>query len=560
MRGRGASGGGRGSARAIPLLGVVAALVITGAAGVSCAFLSPFPDVAPDPSASGGAGGAGGAGSSEGCVPLSTRACYSGAEGTEGVGVCVGGVATCDAEGTGFGPCVGEVVPGFESCGTEADEDCDGQGCAGAHVHSEAFGDASEQRGDAIAVSGDVIAVAGHASGSVDLGGGALGELGSAGKPDAFVASFTRRAALRWGKRFSDSVIRGVAVDAGGDVVLAGGASGTVDFGGGPLTGVGNGEDVVIARLDARGQHRWSLRVGNGANQFATACAVDAGGNSVVTGVFWGKLDFGSDQALKLESKGESDGFVVKLDATGQPVWAKRFGDPEHHQAGSGVAVDGHGNVLLSGWFKGHLNLGSPDLESTGETDMFVAKLSPAGDHLWGRVAHSSNAGKALGVAVDGAGNVVVTGSFRSSIKIGPMTYTSAGDKDIFVMRLDDNGTPVWSKSFGDSADQEGVGVAVDPAGNVLVTGSFLGRIDIGGRDLSASGAADGFIAKLDPGGAPLWARSFGDSSEQGSAAIAADTLGNVWATGYFAGSTDFGGGAIQSRGANDAFVLELTP
>jgi hypothetical protein len=474
--------------------------------------------------------------------------------------VCSGGVATCDADGSGYGPCQGEVVPGFESCGTEADEDCDGQGCVGTHVTSEAFGDASEQRGSAIAVSAGAVVIAGHASGSIDLGGGPLGELGGAGQPDAFVASFSPGGALRWGKRFSDTVLRGAALAAGGDVVVVGGASGTVDFGGGPLTGVGNGEDVVIARLDGDGEHRWSRRVGNGANQLATAVAVDAGGNTLVTGVFWGKLDFGGDAALKLNSAGESDGFVVKLDATGEPLWARRFGDALNHQSGSGVAADGQGNVILTGWFKGTLDLGGPVLQSTGETDLFVAKLSPAGDLLWGRVAHSTNAGKGLGVAADSAGNIAVAGSFRSSIEVGPVTHTTAGDKNVIVMKLDDNGTPLWSKSIGDGADQEGAAVAVDPAGDVIVTGSFMGRLDLGAGELAAVGASDGFVVKLDPGGAALWARSFGDSSEQGGAAVTADPLGNVWATGYLSGSADFGGGPIQSSGASDAFLLELSP
>jgi hypothetical protein len=74
------------------------------------------------------------------------------------------------------------------------------------------------------------------------------------------------------------------------------------------------------------------------------------------------------------------------------------------------------------------------------------------------------------------------------------------------------------------------------------------------------SRAADGFIAKLDPGGAPLWSRAFGDSGEQGGAAIATTPLGEAWATGYFSGAADFGGGVVESRGANDAFLILLSP
>ncbi|MCC6551596.1 MAG: hypothetical protein IT372_01070 [Polyangiaceae bacterium] len=525
--------------------GLLAALALAGAAGAGCTLLAPFPDVAPDPSAGG-------------CVPRSTRACYSGPDGTEGVGTCAGGVQTCADDGLGYGPCEGEVLPAFESCDTPADEDCDGRvECEGDHVHSEGFGDPGEQRGTAIAVGEDVVAMAGYASGDIDLGGGPLGELGSPGKPDAFLASFARDGSLRWAKRFGDTIARGVAVAPGGDLVLVGVASGPVDFGGGELA-KGGGDDVVIARFDAAGPHLWSRSYGGGANQGATAVAVDPAGSVIITGVFWGDLAVGDAPDLELVSKGQSDGFVIKLDAMGEPIWARRFGDAGNHQAGTAVAVDGQSNVLLAGWFKGELDM--DDLQSTGETDVFIAKLSPAGDVLWGRVAPSTNAGKALGLAADGAGNVVVTGSFRTSIKIGPDTHTTAGDKNIIVAKLDDNGTPIWSRSFGDDADQEATAVAVDPVGDVLLTGGFLGRIDSGAGVLTATGAADGFFAKLDPDGGTLWARSFGDSAEQGGAAVSADDLGNLWATGYFGGSVDFGGGLLQSRGASDAFLVELSP
>jgi hypothetical protein len=535
--------------------GLLTALALAGAVGAGCALLAPFPDAAPDPGGEGGAS----TGAGESCAPGATRACYSGLEGTEGVGVCAGGVATC-GDDSAWGPCAGEVVPGFESCETEADEDCDGRGCIGTHVRSEGFGDAGEQRGTAIATAGDAVAIAGYASGEIDLGGGAVGEIGSAGKPDTFLASFTQGGALRWGKRFGDTVARGAAVTSGGDILIAGGASGSVDFGGGELTGVGNGEDVIVARFDREGGYRFSRRVGNGANQFANAIAVDATGNAVIAGQFWGKLDFGGDAGLKINSEGESDGFLAMLDATGEAVWAKRFGDADYHQAGTGVAIDGWGNVLVAGWFKGTLGLGGVERPSEGESDAFVAKLSPAGDVLWRWMARSTHASKALGVAVDGAGNVFMTGSFQSQITIGQTTYTNAGDNDAFLVKLDDNGVPLWSKRFGDAADQEGVSVATDPGGNVLLTGFFFGTIDLGKGELAAVGAANGFLAKLDPAGSTIWSRSFGDSGDQRGAAVAADGLGNAWATGYFSGAADFGGGAITSRGASDAFLVELSP
>lgn len=470
--------------------GVTAALVLAGASGTGCAFIAPFPDLAPDPT---------------------------------------GG--------------------------------CEGADCVGAHVLSAGFGDAAEQRGSAVAASDDGAVLAAYATGAIDLGGGALSELGNSSKPDCVLGSFAEGGEHRWSRRFADCMARGVALAVGGDVILAGSTDGKVDFGGGPLPG--GEEDVVLARFDAEGGHRWSRRLGGGGSQLATAVAVDAAGNTIVTGTFWGKLDFGrkggQPDELSLSSAGESDGFVAKLDAEGEALWARRFGGAEHHQAGTAVAVDGQGNIVLAGSFKGTLGLGG-DEEAEGESDMFVAKLGPGGEVLWRRAARSTSSGKALGVAVDGAGNVVVVGSFRGELAVGATTLTNAGDKDAVVVKLDENGAPLWVKAFGDGADQEALGVSTDPEGNVLVTGVFLGGVELGGAELEATGAADGFLTKLTPGGDVLWARSFGDGSEQGSAAVDADPLGNVWATGYFGGVADFGGGPLRSSGASDVFLVELAP
>lgn len=458
----------------------------------------------------------------------------------------------------------------FPDLAPDPEAGCEGAGCAESRVlESLAFGSEGEQRGSAVAVSEGGPVLAGYASGKVDFGGGELGEIGSASKRDGLLAAFTPEGALRWGKRFSDCMPRGVAVDLGGEVLLAGGADGPVNFGGGQLNGdeeSSGGEDVVLARFDAEGKHIWSRRFGDGQNQYANAAAVDAAGNSFAVGTFWGKLNFGgaSNDAgmkgpVKFDSAGGMDGFIVKLDEKGKPLWGLQFGDEDHQEA-TAIAVDDQGNALVAGWFKGALELGGRHDVAQGEADLFVAKLSPAGDVLWVRVVPSTHAGRATGLAVDGTGNVLVSGSFSTSLEVGETTLTTAGDKDAVLIKLDEYGAPRWARAFGDDADQEALGVAVDPEGHALVTGAFLGSVALDAGELAATGAADGFLAKLSPGGGVLWARSFGDPSEQGGAAVAVDPGGNAWATGYFGGAVDFGSGPLQSGGASDIFLVAIGP
>ncbi|WP_437587155.1 hypothetical protein [Sorangium sp. So ce1000] len=554
-----------------PGAGLVAALALACTGLGACAFIAPFPGVAADPAPAGEGGGGGAGGGSEVqeiCVPRVEVPCYAGPQGTQGVGLCVGGVAACNDDGTDVGACVGQVLPTFESCATAEDENCDGRGCTGDPVHGAALGGNGAQQGLGVAASSDAVVVVGSASGSTDLGAGPSDELGALAEPDSFLVSFSRDASrregrFRFGRRFADSVARAVALAPGGDVVLAGSAAGDVDFGGGVLDGSGRRADVVVARFDATGAHQFSRRFGDGATQRATAVAVDEAGNTFVTGEFWGTLDFGEGrqgERFALESHGGSDVFLAKLDAAGRVDWAKQFGG-EGDQAGTGIAVDRDGDIVLVGRFSEEIDFeGDRALTTDAKTNLFVVKLDPSGDHVWSKSPDATNAAEALGVAVDGAGNILVTGSFRKALSMGETLLTTDGDKDVLLIRLDENGVLQWCEDFGDDADQEGASVAVDLAGNILVTGSFLGSFDIGQETRSARGAADVFVAKLDPASNPIWSRSFGDSGEQRGAAVAVDLLGDSWVTGSFDGALDLGDAAATSQGAGDAFLVQIGP
>src|SRR5205814_1754525 len=119
-------------------------------------------------------------------------------------------------------------------------------------------------------------------------------------------------------------------------------------------------------------------------------------------------------------------------------------------------------------------------------------------------------------IAVDGEGDVLVTGEAAGNVDFGGGPLGDAGiGFDIFVVKLDSTGSHLWSKRFGDAANQGGAGIAVDAAGGVLVTGFLAGTADFGGGSLPSKGSADVFVAKLDADGGYLWANRFGDLGDQ---------------------------------------------
>src|SRR6185503_17472894 len=105
-------------------------------------------------------------------------------------------------------------------------------------------------------------------------------------------------------------------------------------------------------------------------------------------------------------------------------------------------------------------------------------------------------------------------------------------------------GATSWSKRFGDADYQQALGVAVDGAGNVILSGGFIGAVDFGGGPLAYAEdpdapANDLYLAKLDGGGNHLWSKRFGDTFNQTGLAVAADAMGNIYVTGAFASSLD---------------------
>jgi hypothetical protein len=482
-------------------------------------------------------------------------ACYDGPAGTEGVGSCKAGSKTCAFDGASFGPCAGAILPVVENCATPVDEDCDGLAppCKGVFSWAKSFGDANNQQGTGVAVdsAGDVVVI-GTFSGSIDFGDGPLT---SAGGDDIFVAKLDASGNHVWSKRFGDANNQqgtGVAVDSAGDVVVIGTFSGSIDFGDGPLTSAG-GDDIFVAKLDASGNHVWSKRFGDASNQAPNGVAVDSADSVLVTGYFFGSVDFGGDM---FTSAGAGDIFVAKLGASGNHLWSKSFGDVSN-QAAQGVAVDDAGDVIVTGYIYGAVDFGGGPRVANGR-DVFVAKLDSSGNHLWSKNFGDEEGQTGAGVAVDSMGNVLVTGYFYGAVNFGGGTLKSVGINDVFVAKLGASGNHVWSKRFGDEVDQQAAGVAVDSADNVLVAGYFSGAVNFGDSQLVCAGSSDIFVAKLDASGNPQWSKSFGDAEDQIGASVAVDSAGNAIITGYFSGSVDFGGGPLVCAGVRDVFVAKF--
>jgi hypothetical protein len=501
-----------------------------------------------------GISGGGGAAGSEMCVPGEAQSCYSGPAATEGVGPCTAGTRVCEPSGQGFGPCTGEVTPAAETCLTDWDDDCDGETtCPGEHLWSHAFDAPGAGFGVATDNAGAVI-MAGNLLGDADFGGGSLGVVYPENECAVFVAKFNPSGGHTWSHRFggSDSCDEAfdVAVDSAGDVWMTGFFEAGVDFGGGPLPGNDLGfQDIFVVKLDGSGEHLWSKGFGGQDQDQGEAIAVDSNDNVVVAGSFQDAVDFGGGM---LVSQGGYDTFVTKLDTFGNHLWSRRFGGGDEDRTGS-IAVDAMGNVFFTGRTAGGIDFGQgPELKGT-----FVVKLDPAGNLLW---SHGFSATEALGpgdIKTDSQGNAVIAGPLTGSVDFGGGLLTSVG-YDVFAVKLGTDGAHLWSKLFGASGDDVGRGVVVSSSDDVILTGHTSGG-DFGGGPLPGMGGKDIFVARLDSFGNHLWSRSFGGPNPDEGLDAAVDPSGNLLVTGAFLDAIDLGTGMENHPGTN-VFLLKLAP
>ena len=219
------------------------------------------------------------------------------------------------------------------------------------------------------------------------------------------------------------------------------------------------------------------------------------------------------------------------------------------------VAVDTSGNVVIVGSFEGTASFGAASVTSSGSRDVWIAKYTPAGALVWQGTYGGPGEDEALAVAVDGNGDVIVSGRFQQSASFGAATFTSQGGFDAFVAKYSGvTGAPVWSRAFGGVYHDAAMSVAVDGSGNAVVAGQYAYTATFDATTLTSAGFYDVFVAKLDAAsGAVGWAISGGGTGYDTAGSVTVDASGDVVLIGtyYAAGNANFGGAVLP--GPSDA-------
>jgi hypothetical protein len=151
-----------------------------------------------------------------------------------------------------------------------------------------------------------------------------------------------------------------------------------------------------------------------------------------------------------------------------------------------------------------------------------------------------------------------VTGYFENATTFGSTTITSIGGSDIYAAKCDPAGNWLWAVQAGSSSSDYGWDIEVDSGGNVYITGYFRNTADFGSTSLTSYGGYDTYAAKLDPDGNWLWVVQAGGTGDDMGYGIAADPQGNALITGKFLGTATFGTTVLSSLGFSEIYVAKL--
>ena len=274
---------------------------------------------------------------------------------------------------------------------------------------------------------------------------------------------------------------------------------------------VGSGQsDAYVLALDAEHRPLWRKRIGGAGADYGDDVAVDASG-VYVSGAFEShSIDLG---AGPLKNAGIHDLFLAKYDFDGKLLWAKRYGDALD-QISMRLRAHPDGGVVATGWFNGTLDFGAGPVHGVSTKASFVARIDASGHGVWSRAFGHRYDYAETDAAVDARGHVLVSGGSEGTSEFvrggGP---SARDDLAPVLLELDAHGKIVSAKRFGGGADNVATAIALAPDGSLRFAASSRGTVDFGDGPRRPSGYDEAVdVASFDPSGAFAWrARTFSD-------------------------------------------------
>lgn len=319
--------------------------------------------------------------------------------------------------------------------------------------------------------------------------------------------------------------------------------------------GCGSDDESALntAAGTAAGPIAWTRVFAGAAEQAGWHVATTDAGQIVVVGTMQSKVDFGTGG--QIDSVSENDIFIAWLNSDGKIARVRRFGETGGHLP-IGMAVDSAGGVLLTGAMMGSIDFGGGLLDSQGGADAFIASFSPNGDYRFAlRVGNAAEqSGGQIALAEDGS--ILWSGTFEGDIDIAGIPLTSTGQSDLFVAKISADGKTTWARSLGGPGFDGDTSLVHLPSGQLLVSGFYEGAPDLGDGALPNTGMGNGqLLVAFDDDGTFSWSRGIAQDTGYFPFALHVDEAGSPWLIGACAGEVDLFGTQVSAPQQGVALV-----
>lgn len=331
---------------------------------------------------------------------------------------------------------------------------------------------------------------------------------------------------------------------------------------------------LLLINSTSAQSYQFAKSISGSNNENGISIALDALGNSYITGTFQGTADFdpGAGTA-NLTAIGGDDIFFAKYDANGNYVFAKKIGS-NSDDSGNKIVVDQNGNCYITGYYWGTADFDpSPNvvnLTPVAVNDIFFAKYDSNGNYIYAKSIGSSGNDIGYGIVVDDLGNCYITGFFQGPSDFNPGSGTATlspinGNQGIYFAKYDANGNYIYANSISTSIAGLGHGIGIDANGNCYITGTFWGTADFdpdaGTANLYAPSGWNVYLACYDASGDYVFANSICNASGNNNYGIVTDELGNCFLSGSFNSASDFDPGAgianLTPIGSDDIYFAK---
>lgn len=406
------------------------------------------------------------------------------------------------------------------------------------------------------------------------------------GAKDAYISKLNSDGDYLWSIAFGgtgNDMAYDVASDVQGNIYCTGEFTGTVNFNpsGNPtsLTAI-NGYNAFVVKYSSTGEFQWVRKFGGASSGYESGrnIIVDASGNVIVTGKFYGLVDFDpSGNTAEIGPANNYGAYMVKLTANGEYVWGKSI--PGSYTTPTELNVDANNNIYWVGYFYGSTDFdpSSANFSLNGQYyDTYIAKYTPQGNFTWVKHLTSTNYCYTNAVEIASDGSIYVAGGFNGTTDFDPDLVSSqivtntSGTYKPFLLKLSSNGLYQYLKQLAPTSIGSATGVKLDNNGNIYVTGYYRGTSDFNpdpSNELILSSVTpsyeDGFVTKFNHSGDFILASSFGGPDYDYVHGLQINAMnGALNVIGSFYGTCDFDPTSsvlnLTSAGSGDGFIARF--